>query len=577
MNIELILKKDIKICALKSKIPKKFISFIQITSKSKIGNYQINGIIKISKLLKINTEELSKKFIYYLQDNNIYKKIKYSAPGFINIFFNEIWLSEEIEKIIYSNSLGIPKEKPKNIIIDYSSPNMAKEMHVGHLRSTILGDVMARTLSFLKHNVIRINHIGDWGFQFGLLIAYLKKKYINQINKKLSLKDLEKYYQKSKKLYENDNTFKIKVTKCILKLQNKNQKYIKLWKKIVKITIKQNKKIYNQLNITLKNKHNIGESFYIKYLSNIILDLKKKKIATKKNGNTIIYLKNIKNKNGQPMGVIIQKKDTSFLYSTIDLACLKYRINKLNANRIIYYTDVRQKQHLKQIEIIAKKAKYIPKNFNLEHHIFGMVLTKNNKPFKTRDGKLIKLSSLINESIKKSKKIIKHKNPNFNKKKISQLSKIIGISAIKYADLSKNREKNYIFNWNNMLSFHGNTALYIQYTYTRIQSIIRKSKFSPLKINKKIILTNNIEIKLSIKILQFEETIQNIKNNGMPHILCLYLFQISSLFSIFYEKYPIIYAKRINIQKSRLKLSFLIARIIKLGLKLLGIKTVNYM
>ncbi|WP_343182674.1 arginine--tRNA ligase [Buchnera aphidicola] len=577
MKIKKILNEYLIKACLKEKIPHHYISSMQWTDNTKLWHYQINGIIPVASKLKINTKILSEKIIKNINSYKIFKKIKYSSPGFINILIDENWISKKLENIYYSTRLGIKKNVKKTVVIDYSSPNMAKEMHVGHLRSTIIGDVMARTMEFIGYQVKRMNHIGDWGIQFGMMIALIKKKKkLYKINQ-LSLQDLEKFYQKSKQIYEKNIIFKKKSHQYLIELQKKNKKYIEIWKKIIEITMIENQKIYDILNISLKKEHILGESFYIHFLPHMIKELKKKKITNNHLGNIIVYLENIKNKHGKPMGVILKKNDSSFLYSTIDLACLKYRMQILKANRIIYYTDIRQKQHLKQIEIIAKKAKYVPENFHLEHHAFGMVLTKENKPFKTREGKPIKLKTLIKESIKKSTDIIKKKNPYLNKKKISYISKIIGISAIKYSDLSKNRTKNYIFDWNKMLSFQGNTALYIQYTYTRICSIIKKNKLKIKKKNKKIILKKKIEIQISIKILQFEEILEDITNNGFPHFLCIYLFKLSSLFSIFYEKYPILYAKKIKTKYSRIKLSVLVAKTIKLGLKLLGIHTIEKM
>ncbi|CAL4320401.1 arginine--tRNA ligase [Buchnera aphidicola] len=577
MNIQKKLITYITKAALKSNISKKNIKLIKLSSKSNFGHYQINGIIEISKKINTTIKKTSDSIILYLNSKKIFEKIEYSHPGFINIFLKKQWLSKKIENITYCRRLDIKKKKNKNIIIDYSSPNMAKEMHVGHLRSTILGDVMSRVIEFMGYNVIRINHIGDWGLQFGMMIALLKRKNIVINEKNISLKELEILYQKSKILYEKSENFKKESEKYLTKLNNSHHHYISLWKKIIQTTVIENQKIYKKLNVKLKKKNITGESFYIPMIRNMISDLKKKKIAMENDGKTIIYLDEIKNKKGEKMGVVIQKKNNNFLYSTIDIACLKYRIETLKAKRIIYYTDVRQKQHLKQIQIIAKKAGYIKKKIKIEHHEFGMVLNKKNQPFKTRDGKLIKLKTLIKKSIQKSIKIIKKKNPSFNNKKILYLSKIIGISAIKYADLSKNRKKNYIFDWKNMLSFNGNTALYIQYTYTRIQSIIKKSKYSIRQLNVKCILNTDLEIKLSIKLLQFEEIITSMIKDGKPHILCLYLFQISSLFTTFYEKYPIIYTSTIKTQKSRIKLSFLIGKTIKLGLKILGIPTLKFL
>ncbi|CAL4320362.1 arginine--tRNA ligase [Buchnera aphidicola] len=577
MDIKKVLLKDLKKIILKNNISINYINHINLTTKSKIGHYQINGIITISKILQIKTLEISKKIIFGLQNNKRYKKIKYSEPGFINIFLNTFWISKITETIIHCKRLGISKKNPQNVIIDYSSPNMAKEMHVGHLRSTVIGDSMARIIEFCGNNITRVNHIGDWGIQFGMLIALIKKKKIKFSKVNITLQEIEKFYQESKKLYDTDDSFKKQSDKYFIDLQNYHTTYTKIWKKIVNITIQENNVIYKLLNIKLNNNNIIGESFYVNMLPKILLDLKKKKITSQYKGDTLVYLDEIQNKDGKPMGVILQKQDHRFLYSTIDLACLKYRINVLKANRIIYYTDIRQKQHLTQVSIIAKKAQYIPQEFDLEHHTFGMILSKNNKPFKTRDGKLIKLHSLIKEAIKKAEIIIKEKNKNFRKKKIIYLSRIIGISAIKYFDLSKNRKKNYIFNWEKILSFNSNTALYIQYTYTRIYSIFKKSKIKICHIKSPIILNKKIEINLCIKLLEFEEVIKKIEKQGTPHILCLYLFQVCSLFSVFYEKYPILYAKKIKIKNSRLKLSFLTSRIIKKGLQLLGIQTVKHM
>lgn len=576
MTLQSIILQYIKKSALKNHIPEKEISLIYLTKKQNISHYQINGIIKIAKNLNMNVFELSQLIMFDLQSYFLFKKIKFCNPGFINIFLNKIWLTRNIEKIIHDKNFGTITNKPKKIVIDYSSPNMAKEMHVGHLRSTILGDVMARILEFIGNDVIRMNHIGDWGKPFGMLIQFIKEKYSHSQIKNISLQEIEKCYKTSKEIYKQNLSFKEKSKQCLIYLKNKNQKYTYIWKKIIHTTMEANKKIYKLLNITLKDKHIFGESFYIPMIPELIQDLQKKKIAIEKNNKIIIYINEIKNKKGQSMGVII-KKNNNFLYSTIDLACLKYRIEKIKADKIIYYTDIRQTQHIKQLQIIAQKSGYIHTQSTLEHHTFGMVLSKDNKPFQTRSGKLIKLKQLINKSIKKSKNVIKNKNPNLRNKKIKNLSKIIGISAIKYADLSHNRTKNYIFNWNKMISFNGNTAPYIQYTYTRIQSIIKKSHVRIKCMKTKMILKKKIEILLSIKILQFQEIIQYVAKTGTPHILCEYLFNVSSLFSILYEKCPIIYSQIIEVKKSRLKLSYIIGKIIKTGLNILGIPILKYM
>ncbi|WP_295164552.1 arginine--tRNA ligase [uncultured Buchnera sp.] len=580
MNVKYIIKKDIEQALFKINGDYNYKVLIISSKKIEFGHYQVDNLMKISSILKIEPYKLFQKVIKRIEKKNIYKKIIFSNPGFINIFIKDKWLSEKLEIPFISSRLGIKYIYPKkNIVVDYSSPNIAKEMHVGHLRSTIIGDVTVRILEFLGQKVIRANHIGDWGTQFGMLIAYLEdSKLLKKLKKNLlSLKDLEKIYCQSKKKYDSNELFSKKSREFVVKLQSGDEYCCSIWKKLVSITMLENYKIYKKLNVTLEKKHTMGESLYNPMLPKIVEDLKKQKIAIEKNGATIVFLEEFKNRIGDSMGVIIQKKDKGFLYSTTDIACFKYRYQNLHADRIIYYTDARQYQHLLQSWTIAKKANYISKRLLLEHHTFGMMLSKNKRPFKTRDGDTIKLSDLLNESINRATNLIKKKKPNLCNKKLIKLGKIIGISAVKYSDLSKNRNTNYIFDWNKMLSFEGNTAPYIQYAYTRIVSILKKSTIPLHKIKTKIILNEVSEINLAIKILEFEEIVLLIAKNGTPHVMCKYLYQLSTHFSNFYENCSILFSEKIKIRKSRLKLSFLTAKTIKKGLNLLGIKTVKKM
>ncbi|HXK00653.1 MAG TPA: arginine--tRNA ligase, partial [Buchnera sp. (in: enterobacteria)] len=330
-------------------------------------------------------------------------------------------------------------------------------------------------------------------------------------------------------------------------------------------------------NVTLKDEHIMGESSYKKMLPDIICDLKKKGIAIKNKGCLIIMLERFKNRHGNPMGVVIQKKDGGYLYSITDIACLKYRCETLLADKILYYTDSRQHQYLLQIWEIAKISGYVPKHVVLEHHMFGMMLSNDKRPFQTRTGNNIKLSLLLNEGINRAKKIIKYKSPHLSEKKICKLAKIIGIGAIKYADLSKNRTTDYIFNWDNILSFEGNTAPYIQYAYTRIISILNKLTTPILDLQGNIKLSETFEIELALILLQFEEKIMHAADKGTPHIICNYLYKLAGIFSSFYENCSILFPRNKEISTSRLKLSFLTAKTIKIGLHLLGINTIDYM
>ncbi|WP_367670673.1 arginine--tRNA ligase [Sodalis-like secondary symbiont of Drepanosiphum platanoidis] len=580
MNIKKILLKKFILSLNKNNINIPSFIDIKLSKQNKFGDYQINSAISISKKLKISSMECAKKIVNTLDLKSIAYKIEIINPGFINIFLNKKWIEKKINISMKSKRFGIKIVKiPQNIIIDYSSPNAVKSMHVGHMRSTIIGDAIVKVLEFLGHKVIRANHIGDWGSQFGMILAYLfekkkLKKNINNIIKKF-IPNLEKLYISAKKKYIKDIDFVKKSKKYFLKLQNNDKECLNIWKKLISITINQNKKIYKRLNVSLTNNDIKGESFYKKLLPNIVSDLKLKKLAIEKNGSTIVVIDSLKNKIGKDMGVIIQKKDKTYLYITIDIACLKYRCEILKADRIIYYVDSRQNQHLNLSWKIARIAGYVSKSVLLEHHMFGMMLNKNKIPFKTRDGNVITLLSLLNEASERAYNFLSKKNIKINNKKLKYISEIVGIGTIKYSDLSKNRITNYIFDWNKILSFDGNTALYMQYAYARINSILKKSKLKKNNLINKIFLSSQEEINLAIKILQYEEVIYSMAKDGMPHFLCNYLYETSVIFSSFYENCPILNIKNKYLKLSRLSLSFLTSRILKHGLNILGIKTVK--
>lgn len=551
---------------------------IRQSSQIKFGDYQVDGIIAIAKKIGLLPNNLAKKILSKLELDNIAKKIEVTDSGFINIFLNENWLKEQLKIILFSYRLGINLAKQQNIVVDYSSPNMAKEMHVGHIRSTIIGDAMVRIFEFLGHNVIRANHIGDWGTQFGMILAYLYDNKLNLSFKEIKLYNLENFYRIAKKNYDEDPVFAERSRNYVVKLQKYDNNCIKIWKKLLNITIDDNQKNYKLLNVTLTKDDIMGESIYKNMLPKIVEDLKYKGLAIEKEGATLVFLNEFKNKYGKSMGVIIKKKDGAYLYTTTDIACVKYRYEKFKAERIIYYIDSRQNQHLRQVWYIVRKANYIPESVKLEHHMLGMILGKNGKPFKTRTGGIAKLSELIDEALKRARNLIFNKTKNIKYKKIEYLSKVIGIGAIKYADLSKNRYKNYIFDWNKMLNFQGNTALYIQYAYTRIVSLLKNSNIINIYyLSDDLELKEKEDIKLAVCLLQYNETLNIVASDGMPHILCTYIYNLAVIFTNFYEKFPILTASSESLRNSRLKLALLTARTLKQGLSLLGIKTVEIM
>ena len=577
MNIQSILSDKIKQAMIAAGADEQCDALIRQSSKPQFGDYQANGIMAAAKKLGLNPREFAQKVLDHADLSDVAEKTEIAGPGFINIFLNPTWLTNNVSAALKDQNLGVSANEKQTIVIDYSSPNVAKEMHVGHLRSTIIGDAVVRTLEFLGHNVIRANHVGDWGTQFGMLIAYLEKME-NEHASEMELQDLEAFYREAKKHYDEDEAFAEKARNYVVKLQGGDEYCRTMWKKLVDITMQQNQRNYDRLNVTLTEKDVMGESLYNPMLPAIVEDLKKQGLAVEDEGALVVYLDEFKNKEGEPMGVIVQKKDGGFLYTTTDIAAAKYRYETLKADRALVFSDTRQSQHMQQAWLITRKAGYVPDSFSLEHKNFGMMLGKDGKPFKTRTGGTVKLADLLDEAIERATVLINEKNTNLSDDEKTAVIEAVGIGSVKYADLSKNRTTDYVFDWDNMLSFEGNTAPYMQYAYTRIRSIFNKADVNPTALAEaKIQLSDEKERALAIKLLQFEEAVQTVGKEGTPHVLCAYLYELAGVFSSFYEHCPILNAEDENVKLSRLKLASLTEKTLKQGLELLGIKTIEKM
>ncbi|MCL9781840.1 arginine--tRNA ligase [Vibrio sp. S4M6] len=550
---------------------------VRQSAKPQFGDYQANGVMGAAKKLGTNPREFAQKVIDALDLDGIASKTEIAGPGFINIFLDTKFVAEQAEQALADPRLSVAQEQTKTIVADYSAPNVAKEMHVGHLRSTIIGDAVVRTLEFLGHNVVRANHIGDWGTQFGMLIANLERKQKSGSEISMELSDLEGFYRESKVLYDEDEEFAAKARNYVVKLQSGDEYCVDMWKKLVEITMVQNQRNYDRLNVSLSNDNIMGESMYNDMLPGIVADLKDKGLAKEDDGALVVFLDEYKNKDGEPMGVIIQKRDGGYLYTTTDIACAKYRYEKLGADRVLYFIDSRQHQHLMQAWTIVRKAGYVPENVTLEHHAFGMMLGKDGRPFKTRAGGTVRLADLLDEADERASKLIESKNPELSDSEKSQIAKAVATAAVKYADLSKHRTTDYVFDWDNMLAFEGNTAPYMQYAYTRVASIFAKAGVSMDDIQGELIISEEKEKALVAKLLQFEEAVQSVAREGQPHLLCTYLFELAGQFSSFYEACPILNADTESVKNSRLKMAALTAKTIKLGLSLLGIETLERM
>jgi len=577
VNIQSILSEKIKQAMIAAGADAQCEALVRQSGKVQFGDYQANGIMPAAKKLGLNPREFAQNVLDKADLQDIAEKTEIAGPGFINIFLKNTWLAENINRAVQDPKLGVHNPEKQTVVVDYSSPNVAKEMHVGHLRSTIIGDAVVRTLEFLGNHVIRANHVGDWGTQFGMLIAYLEKME-NEHATEMELSDLEAFYRAAKKHYDEDPVFAEKARNYVVKLQSGDEYCRTMWQKLVKITMQQNQHNYDRLNVTLTDKDVMGESLYNPMLPGIVEDLKKQGLAVEDDGALVVYLDEFKNKDGDPMGVIVQKKDGGFLYTTTDIAAAKYRYETLKANRALVFSDTRQSQHMQQAWLITRKAGYVPDSFQLEHKNFGMMLGKDGKPFKTRSGDTVKLADLLDEAIERAGVLISQKSTALSEQEKADVIEAVGIGSVKYADLSKNRTTDYVFDWDNMLSFEGNTAPYMQYAYTRIRSIFNRSQIALNEVEQaQLSITNEKERALAIKLLQFEEAVQVVGKEGTPHVLCAYLYELAGVFSSFYEHCPILNNDDQQVKLSRLKLALLTERTLKQGLDLLGIKTVEKM
>ncbi|HSR74235.1 MAG TPA: arginine--tRNA ligase, partial [Sulfurovum sp.] len=527
MKLKLQINNVMKEAFLKAGIAHEPMSVTDAT-KAEFGDFQFNGAMALSKKLGKNPREIATLIIENLDLTGVLAKAEIAGPGFINLWLNPLWLASQCEAARKDKRLGVEKrENPMKVVVDYSGPNMAKQMHVGHLRSSIIGDTLANLLIYLGDEVIRQNHIGDWGTQFGMLIAYLEEIHEEGT---VSLKDLEQFYKDAKGRFDADEAFANKAREYVVKIQSGDSHCLALWQKFIDISLRHCEEVYEKLGVNLTREDVRAESFYNDDLHSVISDLDAKGLLTQSDGAQCVFLE------GEEVPVIVQKGDGGYLYATTDLAALRYRAKTLEAQRIAYVVDARQGEHFKQVFRVAKEAGFVPEDVKLEHIAFGTMMGKDGKPFKTREGGTVKLIELLDEAVAKAKETINDRE-SYSEEELEKLAKIIGIGAVKYADLSINRESNYIFNWDKMLSFEGNTSLYMQYAYARIQSIFRKYD-GPIEGH--IIIGDVLEHRLSTMLLRFEDVLDRAAIDAAPNQITTYLYELATLFMRFYEQNPIL-------------------------------------
>ncbi len=573
MSIKNLLNSRFQAAMQQLEIPSECSPLLNQSNKPEFGDYQANGAMGAAKKLKTNPRELAQKILEQVDLEGIASKTEIAGPGFINITICNDFLANAL-----TEPLNQPRVTTQKVVIDYSGPNLAKEMHVGHLRSTIIGDAIARILEFQGQEVIRQNHMGDWGTQFGMLIAELELQLSQGEQAELALSDLEVFYQQSKKHFDTDPKFADNARANVVKLQSGDKDCLKLWEQFITVSIAHNTEIYKQLNVGLKSEHIKPESAYNKDLSAIVEDLLDQQLAVESDGAKVVFLEELADKNGDPSPMIVQKSGGGFLYATTDLAAIHFRASQLKADRILYFIDARQSLHMKQVFVTGKKAGYVGNAISLEHHAFGTMMGKDGKPFKTRTGGTVKLADLLKEAMDRAEQLVRQKNNDLDDQEIKEIARKVGIGAVKYADLCKTRTNDYIFDWDSMLSFEGNTAPYLQYAYTRICSIFRKADINLDDFTAKISISQPQEKQLALKLMQFNDVVEQVAAECYPHTLCNYLYELSSLFMSFYEHCPIL-KSGVPTEKanSRLQLSACSSDVLSKGLDLLGIEVMEKM
>jgi len=549
---------------------------VENTKDKTHGDFASNIAMMLAKPAGMKPRDLAEKLIAALPADAAISKVEIAGPGFLNFYQDNQALAQRLEAALADAQLNVRKAGPtQRVVVDLSSPNLAKEMHVGHLRSTIIGDGVARVLEFLGDTVIRQNHVGDWGTQFGMLLAYMEE---NPAAAESELSDLEQFYRASKQRFDESETFANRARELVVQLQAGDPECLRLWTRFNDISLSHCQKVYDRLGVKLSPADVMGESAYNDQLADIVAALDAKGLLSESNGAQCVFMDEFLNAEGNPLPVIVQKAGGGYLYATTDLAAMRYRSETLKADRALYFVDQRQALHFQMAFEVARRAGFVHPGMQLEHMGFGTMNGADGRPFKTRDGGTVKLVDLLDEAEERAYALVKSKNPELDEAELRQIGHAVGIGAVKYADLSKHRSSDYSFNFEQMLSFEGNTAPYLLYAYTRVASVFRKLERSmDDTLDGQLHLAAAQEIDLAAKLAQFGEVLNNVADKGTPHILCTYLYELAGLFSSFYEHCPILAAEDQATQQSRLRLAALSGRTLKQGLELLGLQTLERM
>ena len=550
---------------------------VERTRDKNHGDFACNIAMVLAKPAGHKPRELAEAIVDALPEDPAIERVEIAGPGFINFFQSRQWLTARLSRALEDGRQGVaPVEQPQRVVVDYSSPNLAKEMHVGHLRSTIIGDALARTLEFLGHQVIRQNHVGDWGTQFGMLLAHLEE-HEDRASMSAELSDLEAFYQEAKRRFDEDGDFADRSRSLVVRLQSGDDYCLRLWREFNRISLGHCFRIYRRLGVDLTENDVRGESAYNEELPEVVRELEEQGLLTESDGAQCVFLDDFRSRDGEVLPLIVQKADGGYLYATTDLAALRYRQRELGAGRILYLVDQRQSLHFQQVFAVARRAGFVAPETELAHMGFGTMNGPDGKPFRTRSGGTVKLDDLLNEAEERALALVREKNPDADEEELTEIARVVGIAAVKYSDLNKHRTSDYAFDPDRMLSFDGNTAPYLLYARTRVTAIFRKAARAPEEISGEIDLREEPEEDLAARLIQFPEVLEQVAQKGLPHLLCNYLYDVAVLFSSFYEHCPVLGLEDAELENSRLLLARLTGETLERGLGLLGIETLERM
>jgi arginyl-tRNA synthetase len=539
--------------------------------RSQHADFQADGALPLARRLGRNPREIAAEVVRHARLDDLCRSVEVSGPGFINLTLSGEALASLVADMAGQERLGVaPVADLDTVVIDYSAPNVAKEMHVGHLRSTVIGDAAVRLLDWLGHRVIKANHLGDWGTPFGMLIEHLLDIGETEAAHELSLGDLNGFYKAARAKFDADDGFKERARTRVVALQGGDEQTLRLWRLLVDESEKYFLTVYDRLDVCLTVKDFFGESFYNDMLRPVVEELDRLGLLRESDGAKVVFPQGFTNRDGDPLPIIVQKRDGGFGYGATDLAAIRYRTQELHANRLLYVVGLPQKQHFEMVFEVAREAGWLTPPARAQHVGFGSVLGPDGKILRSRAGDTIKLAELVDEAVSRAAALVAEKNPELDEDTRTDVARMVGIGAIKYADLSNDRVKDYVFDWHRMLSFDGNTAPYLQYAHARIRSIFRRGEVAAPTGLAAVTVSESAERALAIELLAFEGVIAAVAESLEFHRLAFYLYGLATVFTAFYETCPVLRAEG-DTRASRLALCDLTARVLARGLNLLGI------